>query len=650
MIGARKLHHSRFFSASIDYGHQHYIDNLQNQRLITVRALESLEKRTAEVLFLQQEWFQWARDRQNEEEKSRDNEKKKIKKEAALLQRYQSMLEAHAKDLKRREDLKCQDAFLNEVYQERMNLKKDEDDAWDPIEDVLEDERATYSEIISFLLMLKDEIPESDAQSREKTAASTSTGKKGSPQRQATTDSGYGSGVETKSQMRKRLKDGTLYPQGASVLIRGTPNNPIEFADKTPSMSDDEIDVLLEEVSEIKHLLFCRLLLSHASLLPAAIRADSVDAFMKDADVKDANLRDLCLKMESPGPQEVRDACADLLRNEDEHNESWCCLGKAQKTDKSKDSSKNRFILQPYGGHDLRSWMPKSTRKAQKIDSSRKAVLSKTIGPTEVPDVDFGIVDDQAEYRTQRIRVKICGRYIYNYPSEKAMSRGGWLHFSVIAKDSNLSDAIKLCRSWDEFFELSILAMYQYFPAANWLLWAADREQTQLITLGFIPYGDMKLAGEMTTTRNRQTRRKLGAVEVRSFLAGSVKRNDQASRGLIKYLSMLTHRVFVLVRDAIDGRILIQPPHGERWLMRRGLETMSSLADQEWVVEKQVDGSFFEELERSRKWTVGFSEHFDIIVWDRKAGLPGVHVNFTVLEVSTLGIFHHCYPYADTPF
>ena len=66
-----------------------------------------------------------------------------------------------------------------------------------------------------------------------------------------------------------------------SILIRGRPNNPIELADKAPSLSNDEIDVLLEEVSEIENLLFFRLLLSYASLSPAAIRANSVEEFMK---------------------------------------------------------------------------------------------------------------------------------------------------------------------------------------------------------------------------------------------------------------------------------------------------------------------------------------------------------------------------------
>ena len=140
----------------------------------------------------------------------------------------------------------------------------------------------------------------------------------------------------------------------------------------------------------------------------------------------------------------------------------------------------------------------------------------------------------------------------------------------------------------------------------------------------------------MTTTRNRKMRRQFGVIEARSFRAGSVKRNDQASRRFVKYLSMQTLRVLVLVRDATDDRILIQPPPEERWLLRRVFGRVSSLEYQEWVVEKQVGSDFFEELESSRKWTIGFREHFDIIVWDREAGLLFGHVCSTVTEVSML--------------
>jgi len=61
--------------------------------------------------------------------------------------------------------------------------------------------------------------------------------------------------------------------------------------------------------------------------------------------------------------------------------------------------------------------------------------------------VDFGTIED-GSCKNKNIRVKVCGKTIWNYPSDKVVARAGWLHYSVIAKGSKLFDAIELCRNW----------------------------------------------------------------------------------------------------------------------------------------------------------------------------------------------------------
>ena len=78
-----------------------------------------------------------------------------------MFKRYWSRLKVRTKEIREQEDLKRQNEFLEEAYQERMSLKENEDVAWDPIDDVVEDERATYVEIINLFLMAKDEMPSS---------------------------------------------------------------------------------------------------------------------------------------------------------------------------------------------------------------------------------------------------------------------------------------------------------------------------------------------------------------------------------------------------------------------------------------------------------------------------------------------------------
>jgi hypothetical protein len=54
VIRARKLHHSRFFSQDMDYGHENYLYQLQSQRCVVLKALERLERRTAEIVHKKQ--------------------------------------------------------------------------------------------------------------------------------------------------------------------------------------------------------------------------------------------------------------------------------------------------------------------------------------------------------------------------------------------------------------------------------------------------------------------------------------------------------------------------------------------------------------------------------------------------------------------
>jgi hypothetical protein len=60
------------------------------------------------------------------------------------------------------------------------------------------------------------------------------------------------------------------------------------------------------------------------------------------------------------------------------------------------------------------------------------------------------------------------GKSIWNHTSENAMSRDGWLQFSVMAKDCDLKHAIQLCRNWSEFSGLNLLTLWQFFPVSNW--------------------------------------------------------------------------------------------------------------------------------------------------------------------------------------
>ena len=129
------------------------------------------------------------------------------------------------------------------------------------------------------------------------------------------------------------------------------------------------------------------------------------------------------------------------------------------------------------------------------------------------------------------------------------------------------------------------------------------------------------------TTVHHQTgsrgleRRAHASLQTRNFIAAHVKRDDQASRRFIRYLSMQTHRVMLLVRDGKTGRVLISPPMDHLWLVREKSGFGRSVKKL-WNVLREVGEEFFDELESNRKWTFGFDDYYDVVVWDNE---PGEH-------------------------
>lgn len=659
VIRARKLHHSRFFSLNLDYGHQHYLDTLSNRRFIVVRALERLERRVSEVLYEKQKWFKWVRDCQDEEDAARENEKKKVKREAALFKRHVKDVQARMRALRAREDLKRQEDYLDEAYNTRLS-EEEQEAQWDPIEDVIEDERGNYIDMIKHILLLTESVDdvqgkdsgENSAQGgTEETSSSSKATKKGKKSKSKAATNGSSIAIpdqsahDTQSQVRKRLKEGVQLSYGKGMKVAGTIDNPIETYKRTAPFPDDVIDELLQQMTEIKHLLFCRLLLSHATVLPAALRANTVDEFLNDEEVTDADLRDLALKLDNPGLQEIRDACADFGRDDEEEDDVFDEPGEEVEVDKKVERLKRLGLsngTRTGRGELPKTWAPEREKQITNEQRERQSIVEQSGAYDGVPEegkgqtmIDFGDIDDEGKFKSRKMRVRVCGRYIYNYPSEKAVSRGGWLQFCLIAKDSDLHDAIQLCRHWQEFFDLNVLSIFQYFPASKWSMWKGDIQRQQLLQMGFIPYMQFEGAEEVTTsfqTGSRgHARRAHCIVEARNFLCANVQRNDPVTRRFLQYLIMQSSRVVVLIRDAKTSKILSSPPQEQRWLNREkaGLGRASK---NEWITRAEVGKEFFEKMETIRQWRFGFNEYYDVYVWDLEAGQPWHRLYNTVWE------------------
>jgi hypothetical protein len=141
------------------------------------------------------------------------------------------------------------------------------------------------------------------------------------------------------------------------------------------------------------------------------------------------------------------------------------------------------------------------------------------------------------------------------------------------------------------------------------------------------------MSASRTTGGRGQFRRAHAILEARNFICAHIKRDDPVSRRLIQYLSMQTHRLLLLVRDAETGRLLVKPPEEERWLLREK-SGIGRASRNEWNVLKKIGPDFFEEMETHRDWRFSFKEYYDVYVWDYASGESFAGLFNIVQEVS----------------
>ena len=113
-----------------------------------------------------------------------------------------------------------------------------------------------------------------------------------------------------------------------------------------------------------------------------------------------------------------------------------------------------------------------------------------------------------------------------------------------------------------------------------------------------------------------------------------MNRNDTASQRFIQYLSMEMMDCILLVRDAKTSKIVLEPHDDDLWLIREK-SGIGRASKTEWNVVSRVGEGFFDEMEKHREWHFGFTDYYDVYVWDRQAGRPFLMLYNLIKDVST---------------
>ena len=192
-------------------------------------------------------------------------------------------------------------------------------------------------------------------------------------------------------------------------IVGGTVTNPAETHGRILGLPKLEVEKLVGEIAEIKQLLMCRLLLSQAALLPAALRASSLEDFFSDPETSISELRDLCLKLEQPSLQEIRDACADFARGDIEDDGPDA----PEKEDGDDHKAYDQAIAKRQeGGWMSREGMPDvwKSKHEEKIDKEAEQHRDQQRQDEGQLHADFGEIIDEASLKSRKVKIRVCGR------------------------------------------------------------------------------------------------------------------------------------------------------------------------------------------------------------------------------------------------
>lgn len=153
----------------------------------------------------------------------------------------------------------------------------------------------------------------------------------------------------------------------------------------------------------------------------------------------------------------------------------------------------------------------------------------------------------------------------------------------------------------------------------------------------------MDMSAQQTTTYNhldklsrKVLRRQHTVVESRNFVCAHMKRNTAVTRRFIQYALMRPGEHLILVIDGKNGRVVVAPPAKHCWIARSrpGVAFYGRQSEDDWDEELLVDHMFLEFARSQCKWHFGFTDYYEIYMWDYAPGGSPMNMYHRIRDVS----------------
>ncbi|KAA8908778.1 hypothetical protein FN846DRAFT_944613 [Sphaerosporella brunnea] len=639
-ITARDWHHSHFYGDNSDFGHQKFLDRLRGNRVTVTGALLRIERRMLGLKYKDAEWMEWVRSLQLAEDTKSAAEKKKVKAEHALFRENQAKIEK-----------------AREEEEKRRREEREKEEVWDPVEDIIEEQRIRYVALLRMLLR-KEGVGEQEEEMALKMARDLAGNTEGldeeALERYRAQREAEGKGVVTRMEMEKDIAFVarpfmvTMGEPSEKRLSNATDDETKKKLAELEDIEDLEMKRLIERMNRLAHMergvsnynlkdreeslkkvreesttireyMMIRLITKNPAFLIVALECESLNEFLAHPNLRNTDLRDLALQLALNSKELIRDACSDYWAEIalEKEQKAVPSTGKAEPEGKQKQlaigSSQPKAVS-----------APKKNGKFIIVDGKKIPVLQGKDEPEVVET-----------HRTERVLV--CGRWIHNYPEERRLPRRGWFQFAMIT-GCNLWRAIELCNSWEEFHDLNHLSLQGYFIGTN-MIQLGENDPVfyqHARRMGFVPYARSTNAEQATGSsqsgRHGRTGRVHTAAQTRNYICANMGRDLDGTRRFIAMAKAWCSEVVIWARDCKTGKIITEPPEKERWFRR--VKAGPGRANRgQWTVTDEFSTQWKASIDANRPWRFKFRDCVDIVIWDR---WPGRHHEMFETSVLTL--------------
>ncbi|TGZ79976.1 hypothetical protein EX30DRAFT_66385 [Ascodesmis nigricans] len=685
-ITAREIHHEHFYKDTSDFGHQAYLDRLRTNLRVMETALTRLAKRKEFLTFQETTWYMWISKIQADEDARSESERKRVRAAAVLMRQHQT---EQLLQLKIEEDraklaaensrelwdpieykiqevrrgyialLRAQICATNLTDDERAQAKKRAEETKVDIggDESIGKIQGTREEMIIEHMRKKGmAIPEQDIfkapyeayrpakEDKEDAAA----------RKQAHVESDGENSDEwpndeevphgrhamvpesifTMSRTGPVTMDGPGRPkeldnpavikltQDFNAFTRSLRPGTIDFKSTDPQQIELAKTEIRRQVRDIREYMFLRLVISQPSLFRVGLECNSIDEFLHNDSVSNSDLRDLSVALSRCKMESIRDACADYWLNQVMTNP---------------DEVGEESVLEEKEEFPLAQLIPDYKEKAKMREAKLEAKMKKNKkgkGKKVKEEID---IDEPEQLRGEnhlKDRVKVCGRWLHNFPAETRLPRRGWYQLGIVAPTLSWNTALSLCNSWDECYELNLLAMSGYFNnlAFNWTGSRDPQYINRTRMMGFLTYHHFPGADQTTVIYPKSTGHgTFHAREARNFVCGCMGRDVEAARRFIAMCATTTSELIVYVKDMCTGKVIYEPPPEQAWLMREK-QGRGRIHRVPWTIVQSIDANFRKDMDQLRPWKLQFTDYMEIILADRHPGRNFNHLIGVIIK------------------